>query len=140
MSDFAGSGALVEASVVGVNGRDVEVGNDLIGTGVEVADLNPLETDGRDEMSRFRRRPTVVKYLGKKYLSEDEIFFPSNSQVISGNGFPDAEHLRLTLGPGCRVRSVNVDKNWGGSTVINDGRKNRSFESTSGSKTGKGGV
>ena len=42
MADFAGSGALVQAAVVGVDGSDVEVRNDFIGTGVKVTNLDPV--------------------------------------------------------------------------------------------------
>ena len=52
-----------------------------------------------------------VWWRKKAYRSEEVIFLPSSSHEISGTGLPEATHLSETLGPGCRVRSVNVDWN-----------------------------
>lgn len=54
VADFAGRGALVQPAVVGVDGRDVEVGNNFVGTGVKVANLNPaIENTSGKIGSRF---------------------------------------------------------------------------------------
>lgn len=41
VTDFAGGGALVQSAVVGVNSRDVEVGDDFVGSGRKVTNLDP---------------------------------------------------------------------------------------------------
>ena len=94
VTNFARSGALVQSTVVGVNSRDVEVGDNFIGSGRKVTNLDPDTTINRLNLFVFLRAHL------KCHLSDDEIFFPSSSHAISGNGFPEAEHLRETLGPG----------------------------------------
>lgn len=42
----------------------------------------------------------------------------SNSQFISGVGFPDAIHFKCKDTPGCIVLSLKYSLIWGGSTVI----------------------
>lgn len=41
----------------------------------------------------------------------------SNSQLISGVGFPDAMHFKCRDTPGCMVLSLKYSLIWGGSTV-----------------------
>lgn len=41
---------------------------------------------------------------------------PSRAQVISGVGFPEAEHFSETAGPGCKVCSMNEYKRTGGAS------------------------
>ena len=43
MADFTRRQAFVEATVVGVNGRDVQVRNDFVATGCEMSNLNPIQ-------------------------------------------------------------------------------------------------
>jgi hypothetical protein len=51
------------------------------------------------------------------YLSAFVTFLESNSQTISGDGFPVALHLSETLGPGCKTSSRNLNVSLGGSTT-----------------------
>ena len=48
----------------------------------------------------------VLAQNNKKYRSFWGKSYPSSVQDILGVGFPEAEHLRLTRGPGCTVWSI----------------------------------
>lgn len=108
VANFARCCALVKTAVVGLYGGHVQVGDDLVGASRKVTDLNPEQNKGkRKYIKKFRLLILVLN----ENLSDEVIFLPSSSQLISGRGFPEAEHLRETLGPGCMVRSAKVDRN-----------------------------
>lgn len=47
------------------------------------------------------------------YLPFDGNGNPSNFHAICGVGFPDAEHFKLTAGPGCNVCSIKLYSKFG---------------------------
>lgn len=50
----------------------------------------------------------IVKVITITHLGWSGNLKPSSDQVIDGVGFPDALHFNDTVGPGCRVCSMNV--------------------------------
>jgi len=80
-----------------------------------LSNLNPGTTKNIQVSFSFS-----MEFGSESHLSPFTTFLESNSQTISGDGFPVALHFKETAGPGWRISSRNLNVSFGGSTVIED--------------------